>query len=684
MYAEVAIDPLPRLFHYRLPDSMESALLQLGSRLLVPFGTRVEIAYFVRWIDRTDIQGIKDVLAILDTTSPLPPPLIKLLQWISDYYLAPIGAVMKTAFPLKSQYKVVRKVQITEAGNEKCWKVTPPKQAKQRLSQPELQALSPPLPLNPDQKKAYIEIVAAIEKSGFFSFLLHGVTGSGKTEVYLQVIQKALERNKRAIVLVPEIGLTPQLVARFRNRFGNQIAVLHSRLTPKERYEAWRKIKEKEVNIAIGARSALFAPMESVGVIIVDEEQDPSYKQDKSIRYHARDAAIVYAQLSGAVVVLGSATPSLESFYNGTIGKYKTLTLPHRVEDRTMPAIEIIDLREREAWVKPFLTRTLLSAIEKRLGLGEQVILFINRRGHTPSLLCGDCGQKWLCGNCSVSLTFHKREKKLICHYCGFQQSAPTDCVNCQGTRLLFLGVGTEQVEEEIKALFPSARVLRMDRDTTSKKGAHYKIVAAMEEKEADILIGTQMVAKGHDFPGVTLAGIICADFALNFPDFRSSERTFQLLAQVAGRTGRGKRPGEVLIQTFQPEHELFRVIPHFEPFYHTERGYRKDANYPPFTRLILIGLCHKNKDTAENQAERLAAILKQCSNGIEVLGPAPAPLTRLRNEYRYQILLKGLDRNFLKSALKKGLDAFWAIKNGQRAMRTAHLTIDVDPQNLI
>jgi len=674
LYVEVAISHIPRLFHYRIPASLEAVSLELGARLLVPLGTRVQIAYFVRSIDQTDIENIKDVLEIIDTTSPLPPLLIKLLQWISDYYLAPIGSVMKAAFPQKSQYKV------TTAGV-----IKPPKQLKEKLSQAGLDALqsagvvTPPLPLNLDQQHVYNEISAAIEKGGFSPFLLHGVTGSGKTEVYLQVIQKALEHHKGAIVLVPEIGLTPQLVARFGNRFGDKIAVLHSKLTPKQRYEAWQKIKNKEASIAIGARSALFAPMASVGVIIVDEEHDASYKQEESVRYHARDAAIVYARLLGAVVVLGSATPSLESFYNGTIGKYKTCSLPNRVEERPMPKIEMIDLRERASWVKPFLTQRLIFAIEKRLELHEQVILFINRRGHTPSLLCGDCGQKWQCGNCAVSLTFHKKEKKLLCHYCGFQQASPTDCVNCKGTRLLFLGVGTEQVEEEIRTLFPLARVLRMDRDTTSKKGAHHKIVTAMEEKEADILIGTQMVAKGHDFPWVTLAGIVCADFSLNFPDFRSSERTFQLLAQVAGRTGRGALLGEVLIQTFQPEHELFCVIPAFKPFYNTEMGYRKDANYPPFTRLILLGLSHKKEEEAEKKSEQLASILKKNKSSIEVLGPAPAPITRLRNEYRYQILLKGKDHLLLKSVLKKGLDIF--LEKPQRALR---LTIDIDPQNLI
>jgi primosomal protein N' (replication factor Y) len=676
LYVEVTIGRLPTPFHYRLPTSIDSASLTLGDCLLVPFRSGIKTAYFVRLIDETevetDIKKIKDVLSISHTPFPLPPTLIKLLKWIAEYYLAPIGSVMEAGFPSF----------IKERWEKKSSKKQTPK-----IALVDTEKILSSVPLNADQKKAYTEISTAIENGGFSPFLLHGVTGSGKTEVYLQVIEKTLAQHKGAIVLVPEIGLTPQLVARFRSRFGDKIAVLHSQLTPKERYDEWLKIHENKAVIAIGARSGLFAPMSNVGVIIVDEEHDASYKQEDYNRYNARDAAIVYAKLLGATVVLGSATPSFESFYNGRIGKYKVLTLPHRVEERAMPKITMIDLRERATWITPFLTQRLLTAVEERLARHEQIILFINRRGHTHSFMCGDCGQKWQCKNCSVSLTFHKRKKKLLCHYCGFQQRAPEDCVHCKGTRLLSMGIGTEQVEEEMSALFPLARILRMDRDTTVKKGAHHQIVSAMSAKTADILIGTQMVAKGHDFHGVTLVGIVCADFSLNFPDFRSSERTFQLLAQVAGRTGRGEQKGEVLIQTFQPEHALFQVIPKYEPFYDTELTYRKDAHYPPFTKLILLILSHTKEEQVEKEAEQLADILKKIStkisNGIEVLGPAPAPITRLRNAYRYQILIKGANQSLLKSVLEQALNTFHA-QHKKTSQRGVRLTIDVDPQNLI
>jgi primosomal protein N' (replication factor Y) len=387
--------------------------------------------------------------------------------------------------------------------------------------------------LNADQQAVWDQIGTAMGLDAFSPFLLHGVTGSGKTEVYMRVIEKALSVNKGAIVLVPEIGLTPQLAARFDRRFGKTVAQLHSGLSPSMRHQAWMRIKRGEARIAIGARSALFAPMDDIGVIIVDEEHDPSYKQEEGVRYHARDTALFYGKLLNAVVVLGSATPSMESLYNGTVGKYKTISLPKRVSNRPLPALSIVDLRERATWVRPFLTRRLIDAIEKRLLQKEQVILFVNRRGHCPTLLCGDCGHRWRCENCSVSLSFHKNVKKLLCHYCGYWIIPQANCPTCGGTRLLYLGVGTERVEEEIKTLFPSARILRMDRDTTSNSASQHKTVAAMENGDADILIGTQMVAKGHDFPQVTLVGVVSADTALNLPDFRAGERTFDLLTQV-------------------------------------------------------------------------------------------------------------------------------------------------------
>jgi primosomal protein N' (replication factor Y) len=751
-YVEVAVSLLAKPFHYQIPISLETTPLQLGTRLIVPFGSQVKIGYFIRYVDQPDTPRTKEILAVLDHPSPIPSHLAKLIEWITDYYFSHLGAVLASAFPKTNQYKIRRRLALTDEGRaaiasqkiksetaqqimtglikgeilfetlsakvgtknlmaaltplrKKDWVqqrwdfAASTERSEKPIGEKEViphdspsQGTLPPqgtLPhrLNADQQIAFDEIAAAICKGLFAPFLLQGVTGSGKTEVYLRAVETVLGKNKGAIVLVPEIGLTPQLFSRFQNRFGNQVAMLHSGLSPAERYEQWRRIKEKEAKIVIGARSALFAPMESVGLIIVDEEHDHSYKQEETIRFHARDIALVYAKLHNATIVLGSATPSLESFYNGKIGKLRVLSLPSRVSGRTMPQIRMIDLRERSLWALPFITKPLVAAIEKRLAVGEQTILFINRRGHTPALLCGDCGQKWQCKNCSVSLTFHKNEKKLLCHYCGFQQSAPSVCsnANCQGMRLIYMGAGTEQVEEGIKTIFPLARVLRMDRDTTSKKGAHSRIVSAMEEKEADILIGTQMVAKGHDFPMVTLVGIICADLSFSLPDFRASERTFQLLSQVIGRSGRGETPGEVFIQTFQPEHEAFRFLGDYGAFYQTEQGFREGAGYPPFTRLILLMLSHHEEKETEEKANQLAGILKRLgsrlppAHAVTILGPAPAHFARLRKEYRYQILLKGKDHLRLRGMLKKGLEEF-----NRTDSKRVRLTIDVDPQSVM
>lgn len=541
-----------------------------------------------------------------------------------------------------------------------------------------------PITLNEMQQAAAAEIIAALRKGTFSSFLLHGVTGSGKTEVYLRVIEQALEQQRGAILLVPEIGLTAQLVARFHSRFGDAVALFHSGLSPGERYDEWRRIKEGTARLAIGVRSAIFAPFENVGIIIIDEEQDTSYKQEDRVRYHARDVALVRGKQSNAVVVLGSATPSFESFYNGLTGKYRSLTLPTRIDARPLPAVHLIDLKRKEQWVRPFLTRPLLSAVEKRLALGEQTLLFINRRGFSPSLVCGDCGDSPQCVRCSVSLTFHKKTKRLLCHYCGFQTAPPTHCRKCQGVRLIYLGVGTEQVEEEIRSLFPTARLARMDRDTTQKKESQHRILAAMEQEEIDILIGTQMIAKGHDFPKVTLVGVLCADLSLHFPDFRSSERTFQMLTQVAGRAGRGDLPGEVMIQTFQPEHESITAATTHDyfGFYEREISFRKEMGYPPFCRLTLLMLSHPEEERVADRAGALAALIRSAAGSVlekevDLLGPAPAPFFRLKGSCRYQLLLKGKEAKKIAAVLKKAMLA-WK-ETEQQGVR---LEVNVDPQS--
>lgn len=813
-FVEVALAEADGTFHYHLPSTWAAAPLAPGTRLLVPFGRGWRLAYYVRRVDRPEVPETKPVLALLDGDVSIPSSLFQLLHWISDYYFAPLGRVIKGAFPQGSQAVVRRRFHLTEAaekaggekktalqerviaalqeeggltepqlrqrtGGEKlagslstlkkkgwiseAWEVDRPavrkkfrrlvflksdpaeavslitslqKRAPQQASvlqvlltaggampvgafeaplraslkrlldkglidQAEEEAprtpmrpsgfpLQPSILLNSAQQGAVDQIVSAVEGKTFTPFLLHGVTGSGKTEVYLRVIEKALAQKRGAIVLVPEIALTAQLVARFQSRFGEAVALFHSGLSPGERYDEWRRIREGKAQIAIGVRSAIFAPFESVGVIIVDEEHDSSYKQDDGVRYHARDTALVRGKQSDAVVVLGSATPSFESFYNSETGKYRLLPLPGRIDARPLPAVAVVDLRKKEDWVRPFLTRPLLSAMEKRLENREQTLLFLNRRGFSPSLLCPDCGYLPHCIRCSVSLTFHKKLQKLVCHYCGFQLAPPTACSQCQGVRLVHLGIGTEQVEEEIRQRFPAARVARMDRDTTQKKESHHKILTAMAQREIDILIGTQMITKGHDFPDVTLVGVLCADLSLHFPDFRSSERTFQLLAQVAGRAGRGDRPGEVLIQTFQPNHESVAAATTHDylGFYAQEIAFRKEMGYPPFCRFTLLLFSHSEE---KRVVDRAAALLKEIEKalpppkkgeterGVTLLGPAPAPLMRLRGEYRYQILLKGKDQKKIAAVLKEGLNSW---KRMER--KGVRLEVNVDPQNFV
>ncbi len=534
--------------------------------------------------------------------------------------------------------------------------------------------------LNADQKKVSEEVLDAIETGGFAPFLLHGVTGSGKTEVYLQVIEAGLRQGKGAILLVPEISLTAQLVARFHERFGDEVALFHSGLSAGERYDEWLRIKEGQARLVIGVRSAIFAPMKEVGVIIVDEEQDSSYKQDEGVRYNARDVALVRARSEKAVVMLGSATPSFESYHHSQSGKYRYLHLPKRIESRPLPSVLLVDLRKKEEMVKPFLTRPLIAAIEKRLSEKEQVLLFVNRRGFSSSLLCADCGELPSCRHCTVSLTYHKKRKRLVCHYCGYETPPPTECPKCRGSRMIYLGIGTEQVEETVRGFFPSARVARMDRDTTQKKGSHQKIIAAMVQEEVDILIGTQMITKGHDFPGVTLVGVLCGDLSLQFPDFRASERTFQLLAQVAGRAGRGERPGEVMIQTFQPDHAsiAFATAHDYISFYQGEIQSRKEGVYPPFCRLTRLLLRNRREEAVVRGAESLTVLIKDYlpGRGVEILGPAPTPMARIRGEYRYQILMKGKDQTRISAALKPAVHR-WK----RKANEGTRLEVDVDPQ---
>ncbi|MEW6618992.1 MAG: primosomal protein N' [bacterium] len=518
-----------------------------------------------------------------------------------------------------------------------------------------------PLRLTKEQTESLNAIKEYIKKGEFKVFLLHGITGSGKTEVYLQAIDEVLKIGKGVIVLVPEISLTPQTVERFKARFGGKVAILHSKLSPGERYDQWRRIQEGGAEIVIGARSAIFAPMKNLGLIVIDEEHETTYKQYDSVpRYHARDVAIMRAKFTDAVVILGSATPSVEAYYNTSIGKFYYLHLPSRIDHRPLAEVEIIDMKEElKMGNRSIFSLKLKEAILDRLNKQQQVIIFLNRRGFATFIQCRDCGMTMRCPHCEITLTYHFADKMLKCHYCNFQKIAPAFCPKCQGTQIRYSGTGTQKVEDELQKLFPHSRISRMDLDTTTPKMAHDNILSSFKSGGIDILVGTQMIAKGLDFPNVTLVGVVSADVGLNLPDFRAAERTFGLLTQVAGRAGRGQNPGLVIIQTYNPEHSTIQSakIQDYATFYSQEITFRKELNYPPFTHLLNIIIKGKNGEETIKLAQTLGSILRSNNQDktVIILGPAPCPLTKIKEEYRWQILLKGNPkplRELVKSAL--------------------------------
>jgi primosomal protein N' (replication factor Y) len=517
--------------------------------------------------------------------------------------------------------------------------------------------------LNEAQQAALREIKRGMTGGRYAPFLLHGVTGSGKTEVYLQAIAEVLKGRGGVICLAPEISLTPQLFSRFMERFPDQeMALLHSGISAAIRYDQWRRIHKGEIRIVIGARSAVFAPVRNLKLIIVDEEHDSSYKQDDRMRYHARDLAIVRARQQSAVVILGTATPSVQSYFNSRQKKYRYLRLPQRVEDRPLPAVEIVDMKTQkdEKGKPPILSRPLMHALEETLNAHRQSLLFLNRRGFNSYLFCLDCGHVFRCLNCSVSLNHHAAEGKLKCHYCDLAIDIPRQCPGCQGQSIQSYGVGTERLEAEVKKFFPRARVARMDSDTMVASGAHGRILQALERFEVDILVGTQMITKGHDFPLVTLVGVISADTVMNMPDFRAAEKTFQILTQVAGRGGRGDFPGKVVIQTFNPSHyAIQRARDHdAEGFYEDELPLRESLSWPPFSRMINLQISSLNKEKVKEGAGKIAAFARAWYQGvpdagIDVLGPAEAPIARIKGRHRWQLLLMGKDSQALHALVR-------------------------------
>lgn len=784
-FCDVALPvPLDMAFTYKIPDGVSPVV---GGRVLVPFRQHRMAGIVVELHDRKPTVATKNVISVLDATAVLDDQLLRLGQWISNYYLAPIGEVFRTTLPLSAEFKRAVGYRITEDGHmalhlagmsgspgrsrrtpeeqavefrvldylaasdgdlvrlerlraatrvqrkildgmaRKKWivreDVSAPQDAARtvkiavlisadgklnenqqkitdtlaaaggRISVETLQALEVPrttLPtlvkrglvqfveepadftvsrskprpspfefeFNDAQKSALQSLRHSVEARKFSGMLLHGVTGSGKTAVYLAGMRSVLDAGRSAILLVPEIGLTPAVAADLHQIFGDEVAILHSALTDRERAEQWHRIKRGEARMVVGTRSAVFAPVSNLALIIVDEEHDASYKQEETPRYHARDVAVMRAKMANAVVVLGSATPSLESYFNAKKNKYALIELPDRVERRPLPEVEIVDMRLefQETGQEQVISRKLAAEIKERLNRHEQVMVLLNRRGYSPVALCRTCGKKLECNNCAIALTHHKREHKMVCHYCGFTAAVPKACVQCGSEYVYFLGTGTERLEELLHGIFPQARIARLDRDTVRGHEDFERTLGALNQGELDLVVGTQMIAKGHDIHGVTLVGVVGADVALGLPDFRAAERTFQLLTQVAGRAGRGQSPGKVILQTYFQDHYAVQYAARhdFVGFYEKELQFRSWMHYPPYSALANVLVRSDKLDDALEWSGLLGKWFNQTRHeGVRVLGPAAAPIVRLKRDYRYHFVLKSPSREKLNTTLR-------------------------------
>jgi len=726
VYAGVIIDQahpsLDRVFHYIIPPELRERV-QVGMRVQVPFGTsnRMVEGYVVRLDTAADVPDdkIKAIDKVLDDYPVLPQSMIPLIGWMKEEYHCLSIEAIRCMIPPGLRANVKKKAQklvfLNDHGDvveeridhiarkskhmadvlrllaqqdgiplEEVRAVTgaPLSSIKSlekrgwiRIEQQEVYRnpwdYEPDTGVQPkaltDEQRLAIETLEAALIRGCGKFLLQGVTGSGKTEVYIQAAQKALALNKQVIVLVPEISLTPQTVERFKSHFGQRVAILHSGLSLGERYDEWRRIRNQQVDVVVGARSAVFAPFERLGLIIVDEAHEDSYKSDMQPRYHAVGVARKRCELEGAVLLLGSATPSLTDYYLAEKGTYKTIKMKHRVDHRPLPPVEIVDMRkEIELGNRSILSGALYRALADVLQKGEQAILLLNRRGYAQFVSCRSCGFVVKCHNCDISLTYHAYDKTLKCHYCGASYPYPHVCPGCGSKYIKHFGIGTQRAEEEIKKLFPQARIIRMDMDTTSTKGAHQRILRAFGEGKYDILLGTQMIAKGLDFPRVTFVGVIAADTSLHLPDYRSSEKAFQLITQVAGRAGRGPRGGRVIIQTYQPQHYAiqFAARHDYVGFYSREIEIRRRFLYPPFSHIIRILMMGEKEEDLIRLAVDTRDWLKQRIDGSPVLkqglidvGAYSAPLERINNRYRWQVLIRIRPDDIYKQAYHRLVD---------------------------
>jgi len=739
-YAEVAV-PLHvfQTFTYRLSPE-QSVQAEVGARLVVPLGRNLVTGYVVSLHDQLPAElgevDVKDAHTLVDAEPVCNPEILQLARWVADYYACPLGEVIRAALPpgmtpkSRSGSKFVkpklrRFVRLLSNGAEQKLTDTQRRVLATLQDGPmALQALLTAADVSAStitslEKKALLEIyddairrdplaetfgiadaehtlttaqssvLTQIEQqmnaASYSAFLLHGVTGSGKTEIYMRAMSKALSLGRSAMMLVPEIALTPVFSRRLRARFGDQVAIFHSSLQKGERFDEWTRVRNGDARVVIGTRSAVFAPVKKLGLIVVDEEHESSYRQQESPYYNARDVAIVRAQKESATVVLGSATPSLESFHNARKGKYHFVSLPERIGARPMAEAKIIYMRNvfvRHGKPRVF-SDELLEAIRETRERGEQSIILLNRRGYSSFILCRSCGETVQCPNCDVTLTYHRSERVIVCHYCNHREAVPRVCPSCGKKYIYYVGEGTEQLEEMLKLLFPALRVARIDRDTTARRKVFEQTLIDFSAGRIDTLVGTQMLAKGHDFPNVTLVGVVSVDAGLALPDFRSAERTFQLITQVAGRAGRGDRPGRVLIQTYHPYHYALRhaCAQDYEAFYEEELRYRQNHSYPPFVALASLLVHGPDLGKVRNDSLELRKQLDLVNQErkCRVLGPAPAPLSRLKGEHRFQLLIKSRSRKDLREVADAAMRAV-----AESGVNLRSINLEIDPVSIM
>jgi len=741
-YAEVWVnvitDAVDRPFHYRIPESL-SGKVQEGALVKVPFGGQKVWGCVGGLLVSPGVSGekIKDIFAVDDDKAGLNQEMISLARWLSERYYCRFMEAVNLMLPpgygkvREKKEKYVMLTSLAESKSVSFWQELRQKAPRQAQVMDSLLNKNPApwleisrwtgadsrvlnqlvskglveveerisekmswledyvsrgdslfeesISLTAGQQEAVSEITSAISGKERETYLLHGVTGSGKTEVYLRSIEYCLQEGRKALILVPEIALTPQMVAYITRRLSGRVVLLHSSLPLRERYQQWLRVKEGKCPVVLGTRSAVFAPLENTGLIIVDEEQENSYKQEESPRYHARDVAEWRAAYHSAVMVWGSATPMVESYFRSESKEIKRIDMLHRATEYSLPPVEVVDMRrEMRRGRKSIFSRQLVERVEEVLRQGEQALLFINRRGFSSFVLCRECGHVVRCPFCSVSLTFHYHSGSMVCHYCYYTADPPEMCPGCSGIYIKYFGTGTQRVEKEMQKLFPECSVLRMDRDTTSRKGAHRRIWNDFRSGKAQIMIGTQMVAKGMDFPGVTLVGVIAADTALHLPDFRASEKTFQLLTQVSGRAGRGSKKGTVVVQTYHPEHYSIACARDHDyfSFYREEIKVREELMYPPFTEMLRMVLLSEEENEGWEGILEISKGLRSGPLGVEMLGPAPAPLFKIKGFYRYHLILKGKSLDNISDRVREVTRSFRLSKRGKKS----RLIVDFNP----